>query len=170
MKTDAVRAGAIPGIGHVVTGEGDARGLSIALCASRFHEPLVARLVEGAGRTLALLGADPAQVDLLWVPGAFELPLAAQTLARSGRYDAILTLGVVIRGETPHFEYVCAECARGIAEVSRREALPVLFGVVTADDAEQAYARCGGVSNKGEDVARAAVQLICALRQARDAR
>ncbi|MGH7723833.1 MAG: 6,7-dimethyl-8-ribityllumazine synthase [Candidatus Eiseniibacteriota bacterium] len=162
--------GAVEGVGRVVSGDGDARGLSIALCASRFHEPLVRRLVEGAARALAGLGAEAEQIDLVWVPGAFELPLAAQALARSGQYDAILALGVVIRGETPHFDYVCAEAARGIAEVSRHESLPVLFGVVTANDPEQAYARCGGASNKGEDVAKAAVELVSALRRARDGR
>lgn len=166
MKPDL----AYRGIGRVVQGGGDARGLSLALCASRFHEPLVERLVEGAGRALAELGAAPEQVDLLWVPGAFELPLGAQTLARSGKYDAIVALGVVIRGETPHFEYVCAESARGIAEVSRQEGIPVLFGVVTAGDALQAHARCGGTSNKGEDAARAAVSMVSALRQLREGR
>ena len=140
-------------------------GVRVALAASRFHEPMVARLVDGATRELARLGAK--DVDLAWAPGAFELPHLAQALARSGRYDAILALGVVIRGETPHFDYVCAEAARGVADVSRREGVPVLFGVITANDPEQAHARAGGVSNKGEDVARAAIEFVRVLKEVR---
>jgi 6,7-dimethyl-8-ribityllumazine synthase len=156
-----------PGIGRVHRGRADGKGVSIALVASRFHEPLVEKLVEGAGAELARLGASPQQVDLTWVPGAFELPFVAQRLARTGRYDAIVALGVVIRGETPHFDYVCSEAARGLAQVSRNENLPVLFGVVTADDAAQAHARCGGATNKGAEAARAAVEMLAALREVR---
>jgi 6,7-dimethyl-8-ribityllumazine synthase len=158
---------AVTGVGRVFAGSTDARGLRIALAASRFHGPMVERLVEGAANELARLGAQPADVDLAWAPGAFELPYLAQTLARTGRYDAIVTLGVVIRGETPHFDYVCAEAARGIAEVARAEGVPVLFGVITAEDPAQAHARAGGVSNKGQEVARAAVEFVTALREAR---
>jgi 6,7-dimethyl-8-ribityllumazine synthase len=136
--------------------EVSAQGVRVALAASRFHEPMVARL-----------GARSEDVDLAWAPGAFELPQLAQALARSGRYDAILALGVVIRGETPHFDYVCAEAARGVADVARQEGVPVLFGVITADDPQQAHARAGGVSNKGADVARAAVEFVHVLREAR---
>jgi len=156
-----------PGVGRVHRGKADGRGTSIALVASRFNEPLVEALVEGAAAELARLGATPQQVDLTWVPGAFELPFVAQRLARTGRYDAIVALGVVIRGETPHFDYVCAETARGLAQVARNENLPVLFGVVTANDAEQARARCGGTSNKGTETARAAIELLSTLREAR---
>jgi 6,7-dimethyl-8-ribityllumazine synthase len=155
------------GVGRVIGTAGSARGISVAIVASRFHEPMVERLVEGAAAELTRLGADARQVDLAWVPGAFELPLMAQRLARTGRYDAILALGVVIRGETPHFDFVCAECARGLSIVARGENLPVLFGVVTADDATQAHARTGGVTNKGADTARAAVEMVSALREAR---
>jgi 6,7-dimethyl-8-ribityllumazine synthase len=128
---------------------------------------MVARLVDGATAELARLGARSEDVDLAWAPGAFELPQLAQALARSGRYDAILALGVVIRGETPHFDYVCAEAARGVADVARAEGVPVLFGVVTADDPAQAHARAGGVSNKGTDVARAAIEFVRVLKEAR---
>lgn len=155
------------GIGRVHRGSLEGHGVSIALVASRFNEGLVEKLIEGAAAELARLGASPQQVDLTWVPGAFELPFLAQRLARTGRYDAILGLGVVIRGETPHFEYVCAEAARGLAQVARNENLPVLFGLVTANDARQAQARCGGTSNKGEEVARAAIELLAALREVR---
>ena len=141
--------------------------MRVALAASRFHEPMVARLVDGATTELARLGARAEDVDLAWAPGAFELPQLAQALARSGRYDAILALGVVIRGETPHFEYVCAEAARGVADVARAEGVPVLFGVITADDPAQAHARAGGVSNKGTDVARAAIEFVRVLKEAR---
>ena len=156
-----------PGVGRVHRGRSDGRGVSIALVASRFNEPLVESLVEGAAAELSRLGASPQQVDLTWVPGAFELPFVAQRLARTGRYDAIVALGVVIRGETPHFDYVCGEAARGLAQVSRNENLPVLFGVVTANDAAQAQARCGGTSNKGAETARAAIDLLAALREVR---
>ncbi len=156
-----------PGIGRVYEGQGPAAGLRIALAASRFHGPMVERLVEGAASELARLGIKAEDVELAWAPGAFELPYLAQVLARTGRYDAIVTLGVVIRGETPHFDYVCAEAARGVAAVARAEGVPVLFGVITADDAQQAHARAGGVGNKGAEVARAAVEFIAALREAR---
>jgi 6,7-dimethyl-8-ribityllumazine synthase len=146
---------------------GDAAGVRVALAASRFHEPMVARLVDGATQELERLGARAEDVDLAWAPGAFELPQLAQALARSGRYDAILALGVVIRGETPHFDYVCAEAARGVADVARAEGVPVLFGVITADDPAQAHARAGGVSNKGTDVARAAIEFVRVLKEAR---
>jgi len=156
-----------PGVGRVFRGGADGRGVSIALVASRFHESLVEKLVEGAAAELARLGAPLQQVDLTWVPGAFELPFVAQRLARTGRYDAIVALGVVIRGETPHFDYVCREAARGLAQVARDENLPVLFGVVTAEDGAQAAARCGGVSNKGVETARAAIELLATLREVR---
>ena len=156
-----------PGVGRVHRGHADGRGVSVALVASRFNEPLVEKLVEGAAAELARLGAAPEQVDLTWVPGAFELPFVAQRLARTGRYDAIVALGVVIRGETPHFDFVCGEAARGLAQVARNENLPVLFGVVTANDAAQAHARCGGVTNKGAETARAAIDLLAALRETR---
>jgi 6,7-dimethyl-8-ribityllumazine synthase len=153
------------GVEREWTGEASAQGVRVAIAASRFHGPMVERLVDGATGELARLGAGP--VDLAWAPGAFELPQLAQALARSGRYDAILALGVVIRGETPHFDYVCAEAARGVADVSRSEGVPVLFGVVTADDPQQAHARAGGRSNKGTEVARAAVEFVTVLREAR---
>ena len=113
------------------------------------------------------MGARAENVELAWAPVASELPYLAQKLARTGRYDAILTLGVVIRGETPHFDYVCAEAARGVAEVSRAEGIPVLFGVITADDPQQAHARAGGVTNKGAEVARAAVEFLAVLKETR---
>ena len=158
----------IADIGRVFGGaSGPATGLRIALAASRFHAPMVERLVEGAASELARMGVLAEDVELAWAPGAFELPYLAQTLARTGRYDAIVTLGVVIRGETPHFDYVCAEAARGVADVARAEGVPVLFGVITAADPQQAQARAGGVTNTGAEVARAAVEFVAVLREAR---
>jgi 6,7-dimethyl-8-ribityllumazine synthase len=166
----------VPGVGRVFRGHADAKGLRIALAASRFHEHWTLRLVRGAADELARLGARAEDVDLAWVPGAFELPFLAQTLARTGRYDAIVALGVVVRGETPHFEYVCAEAARGLSVVARSEGVPVMFGVVTADTEEQVAVRAalagdaageGGGSNKGADAARAAIEFVFALREAR---
>jgi len=158
----------IPGIGRQYGATpGSGAGVRVALAASHFHGPMVQRLVEGAASELARLGVRAEDVTLAWAPGAFELPYLAQSLARTGRYDAIVTLGVVIRGETPHFDYVCAEAARGVAEVARAEGLPVLFGVITADDPQQAHARAGGVTNKGADVARAAVDFVAVLKETR---
>ena len=161
------RAGIGREFGAGATPANPAEGLKIGLAASRFHGPMVERLVEGAASELARMGARAEDVELAWAPGAFELPYLAQTLARTGRYDAILTLGVVIKGETPHFDYVCAEAARGVAEVSRAEGIPVLFGVITADDPQQAHARAGGVTNKGAEVARAAVEFLAVLKETR---
>jgi 6,7-dimethyl-8-ribityllumazine synthase len=158
----------VDGVGRTYGGtSGHGKGVRIGLAASRFHGPMVERLVEGAASELARLGVRAEDVELAWAPGAFELPFLAQALARTGRYDAIVTLGVVIRGETPHFDYVCAEAARGVADVARAEGVPVLFGVITADDPQQAHARAGGVTNKGAEVARAAVEFVAVLREAR---
>ncbi|MBI3099113.1 MAG: 6,7-dimethyl-8-ribityllumazine synthase [Planctomycetes bacterium] len=138
------------------------RGRRARYCvlASRFNRPIVDRLVEGARGALRKAGARGSDIDLVWVPGAFELPLAAQEVARSGAYRALVCVGAVIRGETPHFDFVAAEAARGLAEVSRRERLPVGFGVLTTDTPEQAVARAGGPhGNRGADAAAAALEM-----------
>jgi 6,7-dimethyl-8-ribityllumazine synthase len=135
-----------------------ARARRIVIVASRFHEPITARLVEGARAALDRHGA--ADVPVVWVPGAFELPQAAARLAAAGGVDALVCLGCVVRGETPHFEYVAGEAARGIAEVGRRSGVPTTFGVITADTLAQAEARAGGeAGNKGEEAALAALEL-----------
>jgi 6,7-dimethyl-8-ribityllumazine synthase len=119
-------------------------GLDFAVCAGRFYEDLAERLCNGAAEGFALAGVSEASVQEFSVPGAFELPLAAQLCARSGRFAGVACLGVVIRGETNHYDYVCAETARGIQDVSLRTGVPCAFGVITCDTMEQALARAGG--------------------------
>ena len=155
-------------MGRTFQGELDGAGLHLALVASRFNEKVTLRLVDGARSALERYGVKEDDVDLAWVPGAFELPLAARRLAESHRYDAIVCLGAVIRGETPHFEYVSAEVARGVSEVSRDTGVPVVFGVITLDKREQALARAGGSkANKGADAIATAIEMVNLLRQLR---
>ncbi|MFO0689293.1 MAG: 6,7-dimethyl-8-ribityllumazine synthase [Myxococcota bacterium] len=143
----------------------DARGLSVALVASRFNHLISIRLVEGAQAVLLERGLDPGDLHLFWVPGAFEIPQAARRLAESGRFDAIVTLGSVIRGGTPHFDYVCRGVTDGVREVMRTTNVPVAFGVLTTDDIDQAIARAGGSDgNKGGEVALAAVEMARLFR------
>jgi 6,7-dimethyl-8-ribityllumazine synthase len=138
----------------------DANGLRVALVAARFNHLISVRLIEGAHAALLERGAAAADVHLFWVPGAFEIPQAARRLAESGRFDAIVTLGSVIRGGTPHFDYVCRGVTDGVREVMRTTNVPVAFGVLTTDDIEQALARAGGSEgNKGAEVAIAAVEM-----------
>jgi len=138
----------------------DARGLRVAVVVARFNHLLSVRLLEGCAGELERRGARPEDVHVAWVPGAFEIPLAARALAASGRYDAIVALGVVVRGGTPHFEYVCRGVTDGLQAVMRDTSLPVAFGVLTVDDAEQAYERSGGSEgNKGAEAAAAAIEM-----------
>lgn len=144
------------------TPSGDMR---IALIASRFNQFIVDQLVSGARDALSRRGVLQSQSDLMWVPGAFELPLLADRMARSGRFDAIIALGAVIRGGTPHFEYVAGECARGLSRVALDHGIPVSFGVLTTDNIEQALERAGtGAGNKGFDAAMTAIEMIETLR------
>lgn len=146
--------------------EYDVGNARIALVAARFNHAVVERLLEGAVDTLGCHGIADANIDVHHVPGAFELPLAAQRLAASGRYDAIITLGAVIRGGTPHFEYVAGECARGVAQVALEQHLPVIFGVLTVDTMQQATDRAGGCEgNKGHETALAALEMVTLLRK-----
>ena len=148
--------------------EGDPRvgDLRIALVASRFNAPVVERLVAGAVEALAAQGADPASLELVRVPGAFDLPLVVRRLAESRRCDAIVALGAVIRGDTPHFDYVAGECAAGLARVASETGVPVAFGVLTTDTEEQAFERAGGSEgNRGADAARVAVELANLMRR-----
>jgi 6,7-dimethyl-8-ribityllumazine synthase len=143
----------------------DAAGLRLAAVVSRFNHLISARLLEGTVRELSARGCAPADLHVAWVPGAFEIPLAARALARTGRYDAIVTLGVVIRGGTPHFDYVCRAVTDGVRDVMRDTGVPIAFGVLTTDDVDQALARTGGAEgNKGEEAARAAVEMARLLR------
>lgn len=135
-----------------------------AIVAGRFNEPVVAKLVEGA---TAFLERENIGFDLIWVPGAFELPLTAKTLAESGRYAAVICLGAVIRGETSHYDLVAGEAARGIMDAGLSTGLPIIFGVVTTETVEQAMDRAGGKhGNKGWDAAAAAADMVRTLREA----
>lgn len=141
---------------------GDRRGedLAVAVVVSRFNQSVTERLLDGALDAFRACGVKGERIDVVRVPGAFEIPLAVAQLAGTRRYDAIVCLGAVIRGETPHFEYIAAEVARGIGAVSRAERLPVVFGVLTTDTVEQALARAGGEhGNKGYEAATTAVEM-----------
>ncbi len=138
-----------------------AAGFRFAIIASRWNDFLTAKLTEGALDALERLGADEKNVEVFKVPGSFELPLTAQKVAGSGRFDAVICLGTVIRGETPHFDYVAGEAAKGIGQVSMQTGVPVLFGVVTTETLEQAINRTGvKAGNKGFDAAMSAVELV----------
>ncbi len=145
---------------RVVTPSTDAAGLRVALVVARFNHLISSRLIDGARDALLTHGGRPEDLELHWVPGAFEIPQAARRLAESGRFDAIVTLGSVIRGGTPHFDYVCRGVTDGVREVMRSTNVPVGFGVLTTDDIDQALARAGGSEgNKGGEVALAAVEM-----------
>ena len=138
----------------------DGRNCASAIVVSRFNHLISVRLLEGCHERLLERGARPDDIHVAWVPGAFEIPQAARMLAASGRYDAIVTLGVVIRGGTPHFEYVCRAVTDGVREVMRDTGVPVAFGVLTTDDLDQALARAGGAEgNKGAEAALAAIEM-----------
>ncbi|MDH3645176.1 MAG: 6,7-dimethyl-8-ribityllumazine synthase [Gammaproteobacteria bacterium] len=151
---------------RTAAGTADARDLRIAIVASHFNEVIVNKLLDGALETLLRMGAERPDISVTWVPGAWELPLAAQAIAKVGRCDAIVALGAVIRGGTPHFDYICSECAAGLARVSLDFSLPVAFGVLTCDSDEQAAARADSDGeNKGSEAAIAAVEMTQALRR-----
>jgi 6,7-dimethyl-8-ribityllumazine synthase len=143
----------------------DAEGLRVAVVVSRFNHLISARLLAGTAQELEERGCRADDVHVAWVPGAFEIPLAARALAETGRYDALVTLGSVIRGGTPHFDYVCRAVTDGVRDVMRDTGVPVAFGVLTTDDAEQALARAGGAEgNKGCEAARAAIEMARLVR------
>ena len=136
-------------------------GTRIAVVAARFNEFITSRLLSGCEDGLVRHGVDTGQIDVAWVPGAFEIPVVAQRLAESGHYDAVICLGAVIRGSTSHYDYVCAEVSKGVAQVSLKTGLPVLFGVLTTDNIEQAIERAGTkAGNKGYDCALSAIEMI----------
>jgi len=151
---------------RTIDGHLDAKGIKTALVASRWNEAVTHRLVEGAQDALVRHGADPADVTLVRVPGSWELPLAAARLAASAKYDAIVALGCLIRGETPHFDILAAEAAKGLARVGLSSGVPVIFGVLTCDTLEQAMERAGGkAGNKGWDAALAAIEMVSLYRR-----
>ena len=142
-----------------------ADGLRFGLVVSRFNEFVTRRLLSGALDALNRHGVKEEQIEVAWVPGTFEVPLVAKTLAASGRFDAIVCLGAVVRGATPHFEYIASEVAKGIAAVGLQSGLPVIFGVITADTLDQAIERAGAKSgNKGADAAESAIEMATLLR------
>lgn len=143
-------------------------GLNIAIIASRFNELVTSRLIEGAKDTLMRHDVSGSSIDIYWVPGAWELPLIAKEIALTGKYDAIIALGAVIRGDTPHFDYVAAESSKGLASVGLEHRVPVLFGVLTCDTLEQALIRSGSkAGNKGSDCALGAIEMANLLKNIR---
>jgi 6,7-dimethyl-8-ribityllumazine synthase len=143
-----------------------ADGLKLAIVVSRFNEFITNKLLGGAEDAIRRTGGDMEDVTLVWVPGAFEIPLAAQKLAASGKYDAVIALGAVIRGATPHFDYVCAEAAKGVAQASLSTGVPVAFGILTTENIQQAVERAGTKSgNKGYDAAMSAIEMANLFRK-----
>jgi len=148
-------------MGVLYEGRFDARGRKVALIASRFNEFFTRELLAGAQDCLRRHGVPDADVDVAWVPGSFEIPIAAQRLARSGRYGAVICLGCLVQGDTPHFHYLAGEVVKGIAHVSLETGVPVVFGVITAETLEQAMERAGTkAGNKGFDAATTALEMI----------
>jgi 6,7-dimethyl-8-ribityllumazine synthase len=148
-------------------GLASAKGFRFAIVASRWNDSLVSRLIDGALDALAELSVDEDTVEVFRVPGAFEIPLCALKAAESGKFDAVICLGVIIRGQTPHFEYIAAEVARGIGEAGMKTGVPLLFGIITAENVEQANDRAGEkLGNKGFEAATAAVELVNLYREA----
>ncbi|MFE1245707.1 6,7-dimethyl-8-ribityllumazine synthase [Fictibacillus sp. NPDC058756] len=147
--------------GHLV-----GSGLTVGIVAGRFNDFISDKLVSGAQDAFKRHGVSEEDVDIAWVPGAFEIPLIAKKMADSGNYDAIITLGAVIRGSTPHFDYVCNEAAKGVAQASMTSGVPVIFGVLTVDSIEQAIERAGTkAGNKGWEAAVSAIEMANLTRQ-----
>jgi 6,7-dimethyl-8-ribityllumazine synthase len=145
----------------------NAKGFRFAIVASRWNDSLVSRLIEGALDALEGLSADVKAIEVFRVPGAFEIPLCALKAAESGKFDAVICLGVIIRGQTPHFEYIASEVARGIGEAGMKAGVPLLFGVITAENVDHAIDRAGvKLGNKGFEAATAAVELVNLYREA----
>ncbi|MBR3545323.1 MAG: 6,7-dimethyl-8-ribityllumazine synthase [Oscillospiraceae bacterium] len=147
--------------GHVVGGD-----IRIGIVAARFNEFIVGKLVAGALDGLKRHEVDEDQIDIAWVPGAFEIPLICQKMVKSGKYDAIIALGAVIRGSTTHYDYVCSEVSKGIANVALNADIPVMFGVLTTENIEQAIERAGSkAGNKGYDCALGALEMVNLIRE-----
>jgi 6,7-dimethyl-8-ribityllumazine synthase len=150
----------------VIEGEVLARDLRFAFVAARFNDFVVEPLIRGALDALKRHGASEKQIEIVRVPGAFDIPIVARKLALSRRYDALIALGAVVRGQTPHFDYVAGECASGLARIALESGVPIAFGVLTTDTMEQAVDRAGGkAGNKGADAALAAIEMANLLRR-----
>lgn len=149
----------------VLQGKFTGRELRIGIVAARFNEFITSKLIDGAEDALLRHEVEADNIDLAWVPGAFEIPLVAKRMAESGKYDAIITLGAVIKGSTPHFDYVCAEVSKGVATVSLNSNIPVIFGVLTTNSIEEAIERAGTkAGNKGFDAAVTALEMVNLLK------
>ena len=149
---------------ELIEGEPSARGRKVAVVAARFNDLIVTSLLKGANATWLERGGAPHDLTIVRVPGAFELPLIARKLAGSGRYDAVVALGCVIRGDTPHFEYVAGECARGLQQAALDSGVPVMFGVLTVDSLEQALERAATTgANKGGEAMDGALELAAVM-------
>lgn len=150
---------------RVLEGNVVASSTKIGIVASRFNEFIVSKLVGGAHDALLRHGVEDESITLAWVPGAFEIPLTARKMAESGKYDAVICLGAVIKGATSHYDYVCAEVSKGVATVGLQTGIPVIFGVVTTDNIEQAIERAGTkAGNKGYDAACTAIEMVNLFR------
>lgn len=153
-------------MGKVIEGNLIAKGKKFSIVVSRFNDFITKDLVSGCMDTLVRHGADEKDIALAWVPGAFEIPQVAQKLAKAKSYDAVICLGTIIRGSTPHFDYIASEVSKGIANVSLETGIPVIFGVITADTIEQAIERAGTKDgNKGRDAALSAIEMANLLTQ-----
>lgn len=152
---------------HVLEGKVVApQGMKVGIVASRFNEIIVNKLLGGAVDGLIRHGVEESNITAAWVPGAFEIPVTAAKMAKSGKYDAVICVGAVIRGDTSHYDYVCNEVSKGIAQVGLSTGIPVLFGIVTTENIEQAIARAGSKSgNKGYDCALSAIEMVNLLEQ-----
>ena len=152
--------------GHIIEGNLNAADAKFAIVASRFNDFLVKPLVDGALDAIKRHGGSLETVTLVWVPGAYEIPLVAKKLAESAKYDAVICLGAVVRGSTPHFDFVAGEAARGIGQSGMQTGVPCIFGVVTTDNLEQAIERCGTkAGNKGFEAAVTAIEMINLFKQ-----
>lgn len=146
---------------NIIQGNVIGSGMKVAIVASRFNEFITSKLLSGAEDGLVRHGVAGEDIDAYWVPGAFELPMLAQKLAKSGKYDAVICVGAVIRGSTSHYDLVCSETAKGIAQAAMHTGVPVLFGVITTENIEQAIERAGSkAGNKGYDCALSAIELV----------
>ena len=147
-------------------GKFDGRNVKIAIVAGRFNEFITSKLIGGALDVLKRNDVSEENIDIAWVPGAFEIPLIAKKIANTQKYDAIITLGAVIKGSTPHFDYVCSEVSKGVAQISLQSELPVIFGVLTTNNIEEAIERAGTkAGNKGADAAFSAIEMINLIKE-----
>ena len=149
----------------VIEGKIIGKGMKVGIVAARFNEFIVSKLIGGANDALIRHGVNEDDIELAWVPGAFEIPMAAKKMAGTGKYDAVICLGAVIRGATSHYDYVCAEVSKGVAAVGLETGVPTIFGILTTDNIEQAIERAGTKSgNKGFDCACSAIEMVNMLK------